>query len=241
MIYVIGIGPGSTDYLSVKALNLIKKCEVVVGYKTYVNLIKQLLTNQQVFTTGMRGEVERCHKALQLASLGKTVALVSGGDAGVYGMAGLMNEIVIKQGSDIKVEVIPGITSANAAAASLGAALMHDYVTISLSDLLTDWDVISKRLHCAGEGDFVVAIYNPKSKGRATHINKAQQILLQYKSPNTPVGIVRNAKRDQQEIEITDLANMCECEINMSTMVIVGNSKSYIHGNKLITPRGYSY
>ena len=189
----------------------------------------------------MRGEVERCHKALQLASLGKTVALVSGGDAGVYGMAGLMNEIVINQGSDIKVEVIPGITSANAAAASLGAALMHDYVTISLSDLLTDWSVISNRLHCAGKGDFVVAIYNPKSKGRATHINKAQQILLQYKSPTTPVGIVRNAKREQQEIEITSLAKMCECEINMSTMVIVGNSKSYIHGNKLITPRGYSY
>ena len=240
MISVVGIGPGLINHLSLKAYEAITTCDVVVGYKTYVGLIKELIKQQEVFTTGMRGEVARCQKALELAKQNKSVCLVSGGDSGVYGMAGLMHEIIIDSGIDMNIEIIPGITAANAAAASLGAAFMHDYVTISLSDLLTSWSVIEKRLHCAGMGDFVVAIYNPKSKGRVKHINKAQDILLQYKDACTPVGIVRNAKRENEQIEITNLANMCDCEINMSTMLIVGNSKSYVHNSKLITPRGYS-
>ena len=242
MIYVVGIGPGLIDHMSIKAMQAIRNSDVIVGYQTYVALIRTVISDrQQVYTTPMRGEIDRCQQALEYARAGQTVALISGGDAGVYGMAGLMLEIVIQSASDIEVEVIPGIPAANAAAASIGAPLMHDYVTISLSDLLTDWELIRKRIHCAGQGDFVVAIYNPKSQSRTRQIIEAQEILLQYKSPDTPVGIVRNAKRSGEEIELTTLADLADSEINMSTMVIVGNSKTYLNGRHMITPRGYRY
>ena len=186
----------------------------------------------------MMKEVDRCIEVLKLAKDGKNVALISSGDAGVYGMAGIMYE-VINENDDIEVEIIAGVTATNAAAAIVGAPIMHDYVTISLSNLLTDWKLIKKRLELAAQGDFIVSLYNPKSKGRTTQIAEAQQIMLKYKSKNTPVAIVRNAGRENEEYEITTLENMLNFEINMLTIVLIGNSNTYIKKGKMITPRGY--
>ncbi len=241
MIYVIGTGPGLEDYMSLRAIEAVKDSDIIIGYKTYINQIKGLLKDKEVYSAGMKKEIDRCKKALEYALQGKKVGLVSGGDAGVYGMAGIMQEIALEHSKKVQIEVIPGITAANAAAASLGAPIMHDYTVISLSDLLTEWSLIEKRLECAGQGDFVIALYNPKSNGRREHIQKARDILLEYKDKNIPVGIVRNAKREKEEIEITTLEKMCESEINMSTMIIIGNSKTYVANGRMITPRGYKY
>ena len=238
-IYIIGLGPGNRDHTTPAAIKAINKSSVIVGYKTYLDFINDLIVDKIVISSGMRKEIDRCTKVLNYAKNGETVSLVSSGDAGVYGMAGIMTEILINEGIDIETEIIPGITAANAAASILAAPIMHDYVVISLSDLLTDWDLIKKRLHCAGEGDFVTCIYNPKSQGRQYHIKTAQDILLKYKSRETPVGIVRNAKRKDESFIITTLEKMLDYEIDMVTVVIVGNSNTYTANNKIVTPRGY--
>ena len=240
-LYVVSTGPGKPEYMTPVAIEALQQCEVVSGYTSYIKQIKNIIAGKEIINTGMHKEVERCRAAVDIASSGKTVALVSGGDAGVYGMAGLILEIVEKDGLEdcVNVEVIPGVTSATASASLLGAPLMHDFVLISLSNWLTDIKTIEKRLHCAGQGDFVVTIYNPKSKHRPDIINKAQQILLEYKDAETPVGIVRNAYRDTQDIELTTLGSMCDSDIDMSTTVVVGNSATYIKNGKMITPRGY--
>jgi len=235
-IYVVGLGPGNPENMSPECLEAIEKSDVIVGFKTYIKLVEHLVEGKEIDSTGMKKEVERCNNVVAYAEAGKNVALISSGDAGVYGMAGILLELVPE---DMNVEVIPGITAANAAAACLGAPIMHDYVTISMSDLLTDWELIKKRVDCAGQGDFVVCIYNPRSMGRQNQIVEARDILLKHKKPDTPVGIVRNAKRVGQEVEITTLEKMMECEINMFTMVIIGNSMTYVKNNKMITPRGY--
>jgi len=240
-IYVIGMGPGNLDHMSPVALEAIENSDRIIGYKTYIELVETLIKDKKVEDSGMKREVERCESVIKYALEGENVALISSGDAGVYGMAGILLELVQKSEKEIDVEIVPGITAANAAAACLGAPLMHDYVTISLSDLLTDWELIKKRIHASGQGDFVVCIYNPKSKGRPKHIETAREILLEYKKGDTPVGIVRNAKRKGQEVVITDLDHMLEHEINMFTMVIIGNSNTYASGGKMITPRGYNY
>ena len=216
-IYVTGLGPGLYEHMTEAAKNSLKDADVIVGYKTYIDLIKDLIGDKEVLSSGMRKEIDRCQDCLDLAEQGKTVTLVSSGDAGVYGMAGIMLEIVEKQKSDV------------------------DYCVISLSDLLTDWEMIKKRLRCAGEGDFIVTLYNPKSKGRPDNIVEAQKILLEYKAPETPVGIVRNAKRANESYVITTLEKMCDEEIDMFSMVVIGNSKTYITEDhlKMITPRGY--
>lgn len=188
----------------------------------------------------MRREIDRCEKTLELAEKGNIVSLISSGDAGVYGMAGIMHEIAAQKETRIEVEVIPGVTAANAAAASLGAPLMHDYTVISLSDLLTPWSLIERRLECAGEGDFVVCLYNPKSKGRQNQIEIARDILLRYKNGNTPVGIVRNAKRQGETVTITTLEKMLDENIDMVTIVIIGNSNTKVENGVMITPRGYN-
>lgn len=185
----------------------------------------------------MMKEVDRCTDVLKMAKDGKNVALISSGDAGVYGMAGIMLEIADDK---IEVEVIPGVTATNAAAAITGAPVMHDYVTISLSNLLTDWELIKKRLELAAQGDFVVSIYNPKSRGRVTQIEEAQKIMLKYKPKMTPVAIVRNAGRENEEYVVTTLEEMTKHEIDMLTIVIIGNSNTYVKNGKIITPRGYS-
>lgn len=240
-LYVVGIGPGGDNGMTIQAQSVLKDCDVIVGYTRYVKLVNKYTQDKEVYQTGMHGEVERCKKAVEIASGDKSVAVVSSGDSGVYGMAGLILEIVDKDGySDtVDVEVVPGMTSGNSCAALLGAPLMHDYVTLSLSDWLTDIELIEKRLHCVGQGDFIVAIYNPKSKARPDIIDKAQEILLQYKAPDTPVGIVKNAYRDGQSVEITTLQDMLTCHIDMLTTIIVGNSSTYVADGKMITPRGY--
>lgn len=222
-------------------MQAITEAEIVVGYKVYLNLITELLKGKQVINTGMTREVERCQLAIERARGGAKVALVSSGDPGVYGMAGLALELLFKEGllGAVPVEIVPGITSATAAAALLGAPLMHDFVVISLSDLLTPWDVIASRLHLAAQGDFVVVLYNPTSRRRTQQIKTAQRILLEYKDSCTPVGIVRNASREGEEVIITTLSKMLEYPLDMFTTVIIGNSNSKQLGNYLVTLRGY--
>ena len=237
-IYVVGIGPGKKADMTFKAYEKMKNSDIIVGYKTYTDLIKEYFPNTEIRSSSMMKEVDRCLEVLDLAKAGKNVALISSGDAGIYGMAGIMYEI-INENDNIEIEVIAGVTATNAAAAIVGAPIMHDYVTISLSNLLTDWELIKKRLELAAQGDFIVSLYNPKSKGRTTQIAKAQQIMLKYKSKDTPVAIVRNAGRENEEYEITTLENMLDFEINMLTIVLIGNSNTYVKNGKIITPRGY--
>lgn len=238
-IYVIGIGPGNREQMSLLALRAIEESQVVVGYKTYINIVDDLLEGKEVINSGMKKEIERCEITIDKAKEGKVVSIISSGDPGVYGMAGVILELVAKRNSNIEVEIVPGITAANAAAASLGAPLMHDYAVISLSDLLTDWEVIKRRIDCAALGDFIITLYNPRSKGRVTQIEEAREIILKYRKPSTPVGIVRNAKREGEEVVVTSLENMFEHNIDMFTMVIIGNSNTYEMNDKMITPRGY--
>jgi len=239
MLYVVGIGPGKIENMTIEAIEAIKKSNSVVGYKTYIDLIDDLLVEKKVFSNGMRREIDRCKKALELAELGEDVSIVSSGDAGVFGMAGLVLEIISKSKKNIDLKIIPGIPSANGGAASLGAPIMHDYISLSLSDLLTPWKLIKKRLRLAAEGDFVICLYNPKSKRRRENLNKAVDIIKEYKLGSTPVGIVKNAKRKGEKIKISKLSSLKEEEVDMTTIVIIGNSKTYTYKDFMITPRGY--
>ncbi len=238
-IDIIGIGPGGKPYMSLECLDAIRDAEVVIGYKTYIKLVEDMLDGKEVTKTGMRKEVDRCELAIGKARAGQRVALISSGDAGVYGMAGLVLELLKDQPEPPAVRIIPGITAANAAAASLGAPLMHDFAVISLSDLMTGFEVIEKRLDAAAAADFVIALYNPKSCGRDWQLGRAREIFLQHKSPDTPVGIVRKAKRDNESVTITTLGEMMAHEVDMLSIVIVGNSQTYVHDGRMITPRGY--
>jgi precorrin-3B C17-methyltransferase len=238
-IYIVGIGPGKKEHLSFRAAEVIESADVVVGYKTYIDILSGILHMNSIFQSGMTKEIDRCRKAMDFALEGKSVALVSSGDPGIYGMAGLMLEIISHEKIAIEVEVLPGITSSSASASVLGAPLMHDFATISLSDLLTDWDTIKTRIECAAMGDFVVCFYNPKSKKRISHIEEARIILLKYRDKNTPVGIVRNALRDGESHVISTLDEMSGQEIDMLSTVIVGNSRTFVSGGRMITPRGY--
>lgn len=214
--------------------------EVIVGYQTYLDLIPEFLAGKEVIASQMMKEIDRCRKALALASEGKTVALVSGGDPGIYAMAGLVFELAREQGDFVEIEVIAGIAALNACAARLGAPLMHDFAAISLSDLLTPWEKIEQRLEAAAAADFVVVLYNPKSKKRAEHIVRAREILLAHRSPETPVGIVTAATRENERVVLTTLAKMLESEIGMQTTVIVGNAMTFAWQGFMVTPRGYA-
>lgn len=242
-LFVIGCGPGSMEHLTKRAIDAVRESDFIVGYKTYVNLIKDLITTQEIVSTGMSEEVERAQEAVKLAKTGKKVAVVSSGDAGVYGMAGLVYEVLTQQGwsgkTGVEVEIIPGVSAIHSSASLLGAPIMHDSCTVSLSDHLTPWEIIEKRLEAAAMSDFVIALYNPKSGKRTRQIEEAQRILLKYKSPDTPVGLVKSAYRQKQQIVITNLKEMLDHEIGMLTTVIIGNSATFVHDNKMITPRGY--
>ncbi|KNY28007.1 precorrin-3B C(17)-methyltransferase [Pseudobacteroides cellulosolvens] len=238
-IYVVGIGPGNMEDMTDRAEKAIQDADVIVGYYTYIKLIKDYFPHKEFIESGMTKEVERCELVMKLAGEGKNVALISSGDSGIYGMAGIMLELMNKSKSQIPVEVIPGITAASSAASILGAPIMHDFAVISLSDLMTPLELIYKRLECAAEGDFVICIYNPKSKTRCDYIIKARDIILKYSKESTPVGIVRNAGRENEEYNITDLKNMLDYKIDMFTVIIIGNSSTYIENGKIITPRGY--
>ena len=237
-IYVVGIGPGKKGDMTFRAYDALEKSDVIIGYKTYIDLIKEYFPEKELISSPMKKEVDRCREVVEIAESGKTISLISSGDAGIYGMAGIMLEIVPE---NIETEIIPGVTASNAAAATAGAPLMHDFATISLSDLLTDWDLIKKRVELASQGDFVISLYNPKSKGRTTQIEDAAEIMLKYKSQETPVAIVRNAGREDERVTAATLGTMLEHEIDMLTVIIIGNSKTFMRNGKIITPRGYKY
>jgi len=238
-LFVVGIGPGGSEHITPAALRAIDAAQTVVGYKTYLDFIPQCLPGKEVVSSGMRQEVERCRQALDLAADGKTVALISSGDAGIYGMAGLVLELL--DGRPVDVEIVPGISAVQAAASRLGAPLMHDFAVISLSDLLTPWGLIRRRLEAAAEADFVVALYNPKSRGRTLQIVEAQEIFSRYRAPETPVGIVRNACRPGEEMTVTTLAEFTERDIDMFSLVIIGNSQTRLDAaGRMVTPRGYA-
>lgn len=236
-IYVVGIGPGNMEDISIRAYNTLKNVDIIAGYITYVDLVKDEFSEKEFYVSGMKKEIDRCEKVLELAKEGKKVALISSGDAGIYGMAGIMIEVAL--GSGIEVEIIPGITSSVAGASLVGAPLMHDQAIISLSDLLTDWEVITKRINKASDGDFVISLYNPKSKGRTEQIVEAREIMLKYKAATTPVALLRHVGREDENYTLTTLEDMLNHEIDMFTVVIVGNSKTYVKDGKMITPRGY--
>ncbi|WP_297489467.1 precorrin-3B C(17)-methyltransferase [uncultured Cetobacterium sp.] len=236
-IYVVGIGPGNMQDITVRAYNTLKNVDVIAGYITYIDLVRDEFSEKEFYVSGMKKEIARCEQVLEIAKTGKSVALISSGDAGIYGMAGIMIEVAQKEG--YQVEVIPGVTSSVAGAAIVGAPLMHDHATISLSDLLTDWDVITKRIDKASEGDFIISLYNPKSKGRTTQIVEAREIMLKHKSENTPVALLRHVGRENENYTLTNLGEFLNHDIDMFTVVIIGNSKTYISGDRMITPRGY--
>jgi precorrin-3B C17-methyltransferase len=225
--------------MSQNAFEIIKASEVIVGYKPYLDLLASLIKGKEVISFGMTEELQRCTKAIEKAGENKIVALISSGDPGIYGMAGLVLEIARREKIDLDFEIIPGITAATAAAASLGAPIMNDFGMINLSDLLTPWEVIEKRLASAAVGDFVIVLYNPASKKRKQQIIKAKNILSKYKPPDTPVGIVRRARRGAEEVIITNLSRMLDQQIDMLTTVIVGNSSTFVWKNLMVTPRGY--
>ena len=240
MIYVIGIGPGCRDLMTQEAISAMEDAEVIVGYKTYIKLVEDFVKDKEVVQNGMRKEVDRCQDAIDIAKTGKKVAVISSGDAGIYGMAGLILELITKQELDIPVKVVPGVTASIGAAAVLGAPIMHDYCHISLSDLMTPWEVIEKRLRLAAEADFVICLYNPRSKGRSEHLANAFKIMGEFKDGSTPVGIVKDVGREDQEKFICTFDTMDFERVDMTTMVIIGNKSTYIHDDLMITPRGYT-
>lgn len=240
MIYVIGIGPGSRDLMTQEAIAAMEDAEVIVGYKTYIKLVEDFIKDKEVVQNGMRKEVDRCQDAIDIAKTGKKVAVISSGDAGIYGMAGLILELITKQNLDIPVKVVPGVTASIGAASVLGAPIMHDFCHISLSDLMTPWEVIEKRLRLAAEADFVICLYNPRSKGRSEHLAKAFKIMGEFKAGSTPVGIVKDVGRADQEKFICTFDTMDFERVDMTTMVIIGNKSTYIKDDLMITPRGYT-
>jgi cobalt-precorrin 5A hydrolase/precorrin-3B C17-methyltransferase len=237
---LVGIGPGNPEHMTLRAREAINSSEVVVGYQAYINLIKPLLVQQEVVATGMGAEIERAKTAISLAKQGRRVSLVSSGDTGIYGMAGLVGEILREQpGDDIDIEVIPGVPLLAASAALLGSPISGDFVSISLSDYLVPWQEITLRLGLAALTNLVIVVYNPRSKKRQNQLAEASEIIQQYRSPATPVGIVTNAYRPEPEVVITDLEHMLDYKIGMNTTIIIGNSTTFTFDDWMVTPRGY--
>lgn len=242
-LLLVGFGPGDPLHLTLRAKTAISEAEVVIGYRTYINLVKDLIDGKEVIFTAMTEELSRVGKAIDLAYEGKKVALISSGDVGIYGMAGpcfeLLKERGWKPGDGIDVEVVPGVTALSSCASVLGAPLMHDFCAISLSDLLTPWEIIEQRIEAAAKADFVIALYNPKSGRRKNQIQETQKILLKYRNANTPVGLVKSCKREMENVVLTNLGEMLNHEIGMLSTVIIGNSNSFRYFDFMITPRGY--
>lgn len=239
-IYVVGLGPGGAEQMTGRAKNVLTDCDIIVGYKVYIDLIRKNYSDKEFIDTGMCKEVERCQSAIEKAMQGKRVAMVSGGDSGVYGMAGIMHEL-IGEVPEIEVEVIPGITAACSAAAVLGAPLISDFAVISLSDLLTPWDKIKARLAYAARADFVICIYNPSSNKRHDYLQKACDIISANRDKDVPAGIVRNIGRKGEEYQIMMLSELRSSNADMFSTIIIGNSQTQIIKNKMVTPRGYSF
>lgn len=255
-LYIVGIGPGDPDHMSLRAHDVFKQVDTVAGYTTYLDLIRPLVAGKEIISTTMKKEVDRVEAAIAAALSGKACAIVSSGDAGVYAMAGLVFEMCkIKNisiaapdapqpsestDSVLRVEVVPGIPALCSGAALLGAPLTHDFAAVSLSDLLTPWELIEKRIAAVARADFVIVLYNPKSKKRHWQLEKAQNIVLNYRDPRTPVGIVTSAMRKEQVVRIVPLEELHEAPVNMQTTVFIGNSTSSVYLDYMVTPRGYS-
>ena len=237
-IYVVGIGPGEYEQMTIRAAKVLESCDVIIGYTVYIDLVKEHFPGKEFLTTPMRKEVDRCELAFAQAMAGKTTAMICSGDAGVYGMSGLILEIGQKY-PETEVEILSGVTAAIGGASVLGAPLMHDFAVISLSDLLTPWDLILRRLRAAAEADFCIVLYNPSSRSRKDYLEKALDVLLQYRRPETVCGTVRNIGREGEEMQIYTMEELHHTPVDMFTTVFVGNSSTRVINGKMVTPRGY--
>jgi len=245
-LFIVGVGPGHHDHMTFRAKQVIEESDTIVGYETYVNIVQDLIDGKDVYRYAMTQEVERAHQCIDLAKSGKIVSLVSSGDPGIYGMAGLIYEMLAESGWDPKnglpVEIIPGISALNSCASIIGSPLMTDFAVLSMSDLLVPWEIIVKRVEAAAQGDFVIVIYNPSSKKRIHQLQDTIKILLKYRKPTTPVAIIKGAFRNSQSVVLTDLENIINHsdKLGMITTVIIGNSSTYNYKNLMINPRGYT-
>ena len=237
-IYVVGMGPGQENMMTQEALQVLEASDVIIGYTVYLKLLGERFGCKELLSTPMRQERERCQMCFEKAREGKKVALICSGDAGVYGMSGLMYEVGVNY-PEVELEIIPGVTAATGGAAVLGAPLIHDFCLISLSDLLTPWEKIEARLLAAAEADFVVCLYNPSSRKRSDYLQKACDLMMQYKSPETVCGIVSYIGRDGEHYEVMDLKTLRDTKVDMFTTVWVGNSQTKEINGKMVTPRGY--
>jgi precorrin-3B C17-methyltransferase len=244
VLSIVGIGPGSEDHTTPAALRAIKEADLIVGYTTYIRLVRPLIVGKEVVKTGMTEEIGRARAAVERARDGAKVAIISSGDAGVYGMAGLvfqvLQEIGWKRGGSPELRLIPGITALNSTASLVGAPLGHDFCAISLSDLLTPWPAIARRIEAAASADFVIGLYNPASGRRQRQIVEAQQIIRRHREGATPVALVKSAYRKLQHVELSDLDSFLEFEIGMLTTVLVGSSNTFVFEGHMVTPRGYT-
>ncbi|GAA6385694.1 MULTISPECIES: precorrin-3B C(17)-methyltransferase [Clostridium] len=238
VLYVVGLGPGGSRWMTWEARAALEQAEVLCGYTVYLDLIRGEFPDKEYFSTPMTQEIERCRAALERARSGRTTALVCSGDAGVYGMAGPVLELA-PQFPEVEIQVVPGVTAALAGAAVLGAPLMHDFAVLSLSDLLTPWEVIRRRLELAAQGDFVLCLYNPSSRRRRDHLRMACDIVLAHRGPETVCGWVRNAGRAQEEHQVLTLGELQEAQVDMFTTVFIGSAATRRIGDRMVTPRGY--
>ena len=239
-LYVVGIGPGNYENMTLRAMEALRESDVIVGYTVYVDLVRDHFPEKEFFTTAMRQEVDRVEKALQMASEGKTIAIVCSGDGGVYGMSGLAEELAVRY-PGVEIETVPGVSAMLSGAAILGAPLMHDFAVISLSDLLTPWETIEKRLRLAAQADFAICIYNPSSRKRKDYLMRACDIILESASPETVCGIAKNIGREGECTEVMTLRELREAETDMFSTVFIGNQKTKVIGGKMVTPRGYHH
>lgn len=239
-LFVVGLGPGGADGMTVRAKNVLQASDVIVGYTVYIDLVRADYPDKEFLSTPMRKEVDRVRLALETAAQGRTVALVCSGDAGVYGMSGLCEEL-LPQYPGVELETVPGVSAVLSGAANLGAPLMHDFAVISLSDLLTPWETIEKRLRMAAEADFVICLYNPSSHKRHDYLARACDLVLQFASPETVCGIARNIGRAGEQTQVLTLKELRDTEVDMFSTVFIGNSQTKNINGKMVTPRGYLY
>ena len=245
-LYIVGVGPGSHDHMTFRAKQVIIESDTIVGYDTYVGLVEDLIQGKEIHRYAMTQEVERAKQCIELAQSGKIVSLVSSGDPGIYGMAGLIYETLAEAGWDpksgLQVEVVPGVSALNSCASLIGSPLMTDFAVVSMSDLLVPWEIITKRVEAAAQGDYVIVIYNPSSKKRIHQLQDTRKLLLKYRKPTTPVAIIKGAYRESQVIVVTDLENMESHadQLGMISTVIIGNSSTYNFKDLMINPRGYT-
>lgn len=244
-LYIVGVGPGHHDHMTFRAKEVIAQSDTIVGYETYVNLVRDLIDGKTVYRYAMTQEVERARQCIDLAKSGKIVSLVSSGDPGIYGMAGLIYETLAESDWEprdgLQVEIVPGVSALNSCASIIGSPLMTDFAVISMSDLLVPWEIIVKRAEAAARGDFVIVIYNPASKKRIHQLQDTREILLKYRKPSTPVAIIKGAFRESQDIVLTDLESLPKHseKLGMISTVIIGNSSTYTYKDLMINPRGY--